>query len=92
MPLFYAAHQQLAQFAEAMVSLRRMCEESGRDFTQLQIIPAILSAAEGGADLVRRYRDAGATGVALMTPGQIRPGRTDEVLGPIADRFVGRLD
>ncbi|HEV3111953.1 MAG TPA: TIGR03619 family F420-dependent LLM class oxidoreductase [Candidatus Binataceae bacterium] len=92
MPLFYDAGQQLAQFAEAVVSLRRMCEEAGRDFTQLQIIPAILSAVEGGADLVRRYRDAGASGVALMTPGQIRQGRTDDVLGPIANRFVGRFD
>ena len=69
-----------------------MCEEAGRDFTQLQIIPAILSAVEGGADLVRRYRDAGASGVALMTAGQIRKGRTDDVLGPIANRFVGRFD
>jgi len=43
-------------------------------------------------DLLRRYRDAGATGVALMTAGLIRKGRTGDVLGPIADRFVGRLD
>jgi hypothetical protein len=42
--------------------------------------------------LVRRYRDAGATSVALMTPGQIRKGGTERVLGPIADRFVGKLD
>lgn len=92
MPLFWAAENQLETFADSVKALRRMCHEAGRDFAQLQVMPAILSAVRGGADLVRRLRDAGATGVALMSPGQVRRGVTDDVLGPIADRFVGRLD
>jgi probable F420-dependent oxidoreductase len=92
MPLFYSADKQLDQFAETVKRLRRMCEEAGRDFSRIEVIPAILSRAEGGADLVRRYRDAGATSVALMTPGQIRKGRTGDVLGPIADAFVGKVE
>ena len=92
MPLFWDAGRQLALFADSVAMLRRMCDEAGRDFAQLHVVPAILAAAEGGVDLLRRYRDAGATGVALMTAGLIRKGRTGDVLGPIADRFVGRLD
>jgi probable F420-dependent oxidoreductase len=92
MPLFWDAENQLGLFAESVAMLRRMCDEAGRDCARLQVIPAMMSSVPGGADLVRRYRDAGATGVALMSPGQVRKGVTDEVLGPIADRFVGRVD
>jgi probable F420-dependent oxidoreductase len=92
MPLFWDAENRLEAFAESVKALRRMCDEAGRDFARLELIPAIMSSVKGGADLVRRYRDAGATGVALMSPGRVRRGATDEVLGPIADGFVGRFD
>jgi probable F420-dependent oxidoreductase len=92
MPLFNSADQQIDLFAETVQRLKRMCAEAERDFAQIEVVPAILAQVEGGADVVRRLRDAGATSVALMTPGQIRKGRTDDVLGPIADRFVGRLE
>ena len=92
MPLFYSADKQLDLFAATVKKLAQMCAEAGRDFAQIEVVPAILAQAEGGADLVRRLRDAGATSVALMTPGLIRKGRTADVLGPIAERFVGRID
>jgi probable F420-dependent oxidoreductase len=92
MPLFRSANERLEQFTHEVKTLQRMCADAGRDFARIEVIPAFMSRPEEVADWAQRFRDAGATGIALATPGQIRLGRSADVLGPIADRFVGRVN
>jgi hypothetical protein len=77
------------QLAHGLSILKKLCEESGRDFSKLDITLFSPAGLKEGRHTIDQYRDAGATRLVFFPP-PLDPATAAAELESIARQYIGR--
>ena len=71
-----------------MATLRELCQECGRDFSQLEITAGIEPGLPLTLDAAKQFEDAGVQRLFAFSPGWMRRSRFHSELYPQMERFA----
>jgi probable F420-dependent oxidoreductase len=75
------------QLAQGLATLKQLCREAGRDFSQLDITLFSAPGLKEGRHTIDQYRDAGATRMVLFPP-PFAPGKAEAELEELAQNYI----
>jgi probable F420-dependent oxidoreductase len=75
------------QLAQGLSTLKQLCREAGRDFSQLDITLFSAPGLKEGRHTIDQYRDAGATRMVLFPP-PFAPDKAEAELAELAHTYI----